>query len=470
MIVQKTRKGCLSVIFAILLFMVTTCAPAFEPAGAVLAIPVTLTAAPDRLDAATASASTETLSSEATAHKPEGTESPEPTDTGRQVQFEEQIAAVEFALPLTIQHLSPTAAWLIFELESPVAGEVFYWVDGKKALGVSSIEFNAAEQRHIIQLQNLLPDTNYRVRVGLPTESGSYRSPGLNGETWGVTLLRTFPAELEHLRVMVIGDSGFGESITYALTAQMAARQPDFVIHTGDVVYSAYENGSALRAYQAKYFWPFQKLLLQAPVYAVPGNHEYYDDAVVAGVPYYFYVFPPLQGFVEDDTWTGSDRVFRNWFAVRLMGYQFLFLESQRFYRAEDVSEQTEWMRQLLAEHDGPNVPVYHIATYTSGRHERDGLPIQQRWVPYFRETDTVLVLNGHDHNYERLIIDGIEYVVSGGGSQKLYGLDQPLEGSQVFAAESHFVLLDFYRDRIELESINAFGDVIDRRTLEIEP
>ncbi len=470
MMVQKRNSASILISFALLMLLAAACAPRTEAPESLLPIPATLPAQTDTIAAVTETLLPETLAPEPANPFPEATAAPVPTETGRQVQFEDQIAPVEFVLPLTVQHISQKSAWLHFELERSAAGEVFYWVDGKQELGVSSVEFDAAVTQHIIELPDLLPDTQYRVRVGLPDEIGGFRSPGLNGEVWGETLLKTYSEELEHLRVTVIGDSGFGESITYALAAQMAAMQPDFAIHTGDIVYSAFENGTALRAYQAKYFWPFQKLLLQAPVYAVPGNHEYYDDASVAGVPYYFDVFPPLQQIVQDGSWVGSDQIFRNWFAIRLMGYQFLFLESQSFYRSEGVSEQTDWMKQMLDDHTGANVVVYHIATYTSGSHERDGLPIQQAWVPSFREARTPLILSGHDHNYERLRVDGIEYIVSGGGSQKLYRLDQPAVGSQVFAAESHFVLLDIYPDRIEIESINAFGDVIDRHTIETAP
>jgi predicted phosphodiesterase len=319
-------------------------------------------------------------------------------------------------------------------------------------------------------LKDLIAGRRYNVRVGIPSAGETFLSPGLNGEPWGELTLETLPQNVDHLTVAVIGDSGFGEQITYALAAQIAAREPDFMIHTGDMVYSAFENGTPLRAYQAKYYWPFKKVLLTAPVYAVPGNHEYYDDASLGGLPYYFEIFPPIETGIRDGTWIGSGQEFRNWFAVRLMDYQFLFLESQGFYRPEGVSEQTEWLSRMLTEHEGPSIVTYHIATYTSGRHGRDGLPIQSTWVPLLDQADTVLVLSGHDHNYERLNVNGIEYIVSGGGSRKLYSLEEPVEGSKVFATQSHFVLLDIYPDRIEIESINAFGDVLDRATLSVSP
>ncbi|MGD8864564.1 MAG: metallophosphoesterase, partial [Anaerolineales bacterium] len=302
---------------------------------------------------------TEAVGQEATELATKVPVTPSPTSTGRFVQFDDTLAEVGFSLPITIQHISNSRAWLFFVLETPLAGEVFYWIDEREDLGVYSIQFGDESAQHLIELSDLQADTHYRVRVGFPTEAGDFVSPGLNGEMWGDILLHTYPEDLQHLRVAVIGDSGFGESITYALAAQMAAKEPDFVIHTGDVVYSAFENETPVNAYQAKYFWPFQKVLLQAPLYAVPGNHEYYSDASIGEISYYFYVFPRLQELIQDKSWVGSNQIFRNWFAVRMMGYQFLFLESQRFYRSEGTAEQNEWLRQLLTEHDGPTVGVF---------------------------------------------------------------------------------------------------------------
>lgn len=391
------------------------------------------------------------------------------TGTGRHVQFEERLADVEFSLPLTVQHISGSSAWVYFGLEPPVEGEVFYWEDGKEEPGVYAQGFEAVPGTHLIELKDLKPDTLYEVRVGLPSQNGTFRSPGLNGETWGVTALRTYPQELDHLRVAVIGDSGFGESITFALAAQIAASDPDFVIHVGDLVYSVFENGTPLRAYQAKYFWPFQKVLQKAPIYAVPGNHEYYSDAAIGEQSFYFEVFPPLMGVVQDGSWFGSQpEEERNWFEIRLMGYQFLFLDSQRFYLPGGAAEETAWLQARLDEFSGPTIGVYHIATYSSGNHASDGIPIRGSWIPYFRENNTALILSGHEHNYERLRIDGIEFVTTGGGSRSLYSLSTPVEGSLVFAAVSHFVLLDLYPDQIELRSINEFGDVIDKTRIEI--
>jgi tartrate-resistant acid phosphatase type 5 len=394
---------------------------------------------------------------------------PTPTATGRLVEFEDQLAQVGFSIPLTIQHISSSSAWLYFELELPVAGEVFYWLEGTETSGVNSVEFEVGSGRHIVELDQLSPGKQYKVRVGLPMENGKFRSPGLNGEEWGITTLKTLAEKPEHLRVAVIGDSGFGETITFALAAQMASRQPDFVIHTGDVVYSIFENGTPLRAFQAKYFWPFQNVLLQAPVYAVPGNHEYYSDAMINGVPFYFHVFPPLGEYIMDGSWVGSGEGQRSWFAVRMMDYQFLFLDSQLFYAPGNLSGQTDWLQEQLAEHPGPTIGIYHIPTYTSGHYKADGIPIRRTWLTLFTEANTVLILSGHEHNYERLNVDGMDFIVSGGGSRHLYPLEVPFEGSRVFSSESHFVLLDLYKDHIEVEVFNEFGDLIDKADLTIE-
>ena len=393
---------------------------------------------------------------------------PTATSTGRYVTFEENLAQIDYSLPLTIQHHTSHSAWMFFELEEAAQGELFYWIENREDLGVYSVPFDARSRSHLIELLDLQSDTHYRVQVGLSGQGEVFRAPGLAGEPWGEISLHTYPDDLDHLRVAVIGDSGFGESITYALVGVLASMEPDFVIHTGDVVYSVSQQSSPLEAFQKKYFKPFQGVLQNAPVYSVAGNHEYYGDTYVGDVPFYYSIVPPLDEYVNDGSWLGAGSDLRRYFAIRLMGYQFIFLDSQQFYLPVDVTAQTEWLVNVLSEYPGSTIGAYHIATYSSGRYPRDGLPIRQYWLPYFQEADTVLMLSGHDHNYQRLMVDGLAYIVSGGGSTSLYNQGQPYPGSQFFNAESHFVILDIFTDRIEVRALNAFGEIFDEATITI--
>jgi hypothetical protein len=109
---------------------------------------------------------------------------------------------------------------------------------------------------------------------------------------------------------------------------------------------------------------------------------------------------------------------------------------------------------------------VFHIPPFTSGHHRDDGIPIRQAWVPLFEEATVALVLSGHDHNYERLELNGITYIVSGGGSNKLYSQKETREESEFFTATSHFVILELFPDRIDMTAYDVDGEAFDLYTV----
>jgi uncharacterized membrane protein HdeD (DUF308 family)/3',5'-cyclic AMP phosphodiesterase CpdA len=74
---------------------------------------------------------------------------------------------------------------------------------------------------------------------------------------------------------IVIGDTGEGDASQHVLRDQLilAGLQPDvrFVVLSSDVVYPV----GAMKDYEAKFWLPFKGV--QKPVYAIPGNHDWYD-------------------------------------------------------------------------------------------------------------------------------------------------------------------------------------------------
>ncbi len=74
---------------------------------------------------------------------------------------------------------------------------------------------------------------------------------------------------------VVIGDTGEGDASQHVLRDQLltVANSPDvrFVVISSDVVYPS----GAMRDYEAKFWLPFKGVT--RPVYAIPGNHDWYD-------------------------------------------------------------------------------------------------------------------------------------------------------------------------------------------------
>ena len=74
---------------------------------------------------------------------------------------------------------------------------------------------------------------------------------------------------------VVVGDPGEGDPSQHVLKDQILAvsNKPDikFVVISSDIVYPS----GAMRDYERKFFLPFKGLT--KPVYAIPGNHDWYD-------------------------------------------------------------------------------------------------------------------------------------------------------------------------------------------------
>jgi len=86
-------------------------------------------------------------------------------------------------------------------------------------------------------------------------------------------VVETLPA---NARVVLIGDWGTGTAPARRLMEQVARKQPDVVLHLGDIYYAGTE-----RETRANFLDPLNEVLKRdtggIPVYAVPGNHEMYS-------------------------------------------------------------------------------------------------------------------------------------------------------------------------------------------------
>ena len=109
----------------------------------------------------------------------------------------------------------------------------------------------------------------------------------------------------------------------------------------------------------------------------------------------------------------------------------------------------------------------FHQPPYSSGAHGST-TDMQTTLVPLFEQYDVDLVLNGHDHNYERFDkINGVQYIVTGGGGNSLYPIGTELSESAYFLSENHFVGLTISNDELQIEAIDEDGFVFDAVTLE---
>lgn len=369
-----------------------------------------------------------------------------------------------YSIPLTTQWVSETSALFHFALQERSSGYLFYWPVSEGIPHYEYVPINEERLVNVIMIRNLVKGSSYYAAVGLIDED-VYRVPSFLEGLWDPVQLTTVDTERWPVRIAVIGDTGFGQQITFDLVELISSYDPSLLIHTGDVVYRIEENADPVEAFIAKYYLPFAPVLQRIPVYPVPGNHEYDDAALFEGAPYYANVFPPLPIMSPI-----FDNGFRQYYALELGNLQILFLDTQIFWNDEGTEEQTLWLEGRLRDEAFVNsIVVFHVPPFSSGLHVNDGAVVLREWVPLFEQHRVPLVLTGHDHNYQRIGVNGVTYVVSGGGSSVLYSMTDPHPGNEFFAAKSHFVFLTVYQDHLELEVISVEGELIDSTVIEFE-
>lgn len=177
----------------------------------------------------------------------------------------------------------------------------------------------------------------------------------------------------------------------------------------------------------------------RARIKPVPGNHDYH----VTGAAGYYSYFGAAAS--PQDVNCTSDC--KGYYAYDLGDWHIIALNSE--IAVEAGSAQEQWLRQDLAAHPTVCTLAYwHKPRFSSGEHQNNP-DFHAFWVALY-DAGVDVVLNGHDHNYERFAPqdpgaqadpNGIRAFVvgTGGTGQRLFGQIQP--NSEVRATDSWGVL-----------------------------
>lgn len=233
----------------------------------------------------------------------------------------------------------------------------------------------------------------------------------------------------------VKGDWGAGTPEQAAVTQQMClirqTSQFEVVVTTGDNFY----NPDSV-ATETNYYRP-ESCLLAHPGHtwrASWGNHDVSGDSTDV-----------VLGAERSYRWSGGD-------------VEFFVLDSNR---AADPA-QTEWLEAQLKEAEAPvKVAVFHHAPFTAGLHENNQ-DVIRNWVPLFERYGITLVLTGHNHGYEHWIVNGIHYVVSGGGGAQIYPCADQKPPLLKCLAINHFLLVEAVGNVLTITTIDAAGAEVD--------
>jgi 3',5'-cyclic AMP phosphodiesterase CpdA len=246
---------------------------------------------------------------------------------------------------------------------------------------------------------------------------------------------------------VAFGDGGSAESVQQQVANQMAnwinsGHRADALVEAGDNVYP---DGDPSR-FSAALDVPYSAIRSQdRPLWVALGNH---DTQAGHGAEQLAYLGLPTMPYAKTIT-----------------GAQILFLDANN-----PDAAQAAWLEtQLSAPGPALRIVVFHQPAYSCATHGSTAL-VKSLWVPIIEAHRVALVINGHDHYYERFRSSSdVTYVVTGGGGYALYARKSSCTGtppSQATVSRHHFVGIEIAGSRLRLTAVARTGETLDQTTI----
>lgn len=253
------------------------------------------------------------------------------------------------------------------------------------------------------------------------------------------------------VKFAAIGDYGSAGSNEHAVANLIDSWNPDFIITMGD---NNYPHGSASTIDEniGQYFHQY--------IYPYTGSYGNGSDSLK--------FFPSL----GNHDWDASNaQPYLDYFELpeNERYYDFIWENIHLFVVDSDPDEpdgtnqnsvQANWLHDVLQNSSSEmwKIVYFHHAPYSSGDH---GSTNYMQWP--FKEWGADIVLAGHDHTYERLVVDDLTYFVNGLGGRSRYSFPNVLPESIVRYNDDYgAMLLEASQTDLVCKFINVEGDLID--------
>ena len=229
--------------------------------------------------------------------------------------------------------------------------------------------------------------------------------------------------------VVTVGDNNYPDGAASTIDANVGQWYQQYIApYSG-----AYGAGSSD---DVNHFWP------------TLGNHDW--NSTAGAKPYTDYFNLP-----------NNERYYTK--QIGNIGIFVIDSESQEPDGTSSTSVQANWIKNaMLASTAQWKLVFFHHPAYTSGG---EGNNLYMRWP--FQQWGATAVFSGHDHDYERLLENGLPYFVDGLGGESIVGFAATTAGSQVrYAGDYGAMKVDATDTAITFQFITRTGQLIDTYTV----
>lgn len=323
-----------------------------------------------------------------------------------------------------LQQMTTSEITIRWMTSQPATENYVYW--GLSPHNLTLTRGAPNREWHEVTVTGLQPSTTYWYRVASDdTESSLYT-------------FRTAPGSEDSVTIVAYGDSrGVWDDWRNASRVARAIEQESVhvVINTGDLVASGGEEEQWIRFFQVASFTH------NATLYPAVGNH----DLPVSNLRRFF-------SLPHNERWYVVDH-----------GLCHLVVLDSTLPHGLSLSQYL-WLLSAARTEKPWTVVAFHHPPYSSGAHG-DTLHTRLLWAPLFRMQGVDLVLNGHDHDYEHLIVQGLHYVVTGGGGAPLRPVDSGQWTQQAHSAY-HYCRVTASDSALTVEVREPDGNFLDQFTV----
>lgn len=302
-----------------------------------------------------------------------------------------------------------------------------HWGKTPSLGNITSEEYLSSNNLHSVKLNGLNESTKYFYKV----VSDEIESP--------IYHFYTSFGYNDTIRFIVYGDSrGVWDNWqnTKIVTKAIENKDPFFVINTGDLVKNGLNESQWIDFFNSTFF------MHNSTFYPVLGNHEFY------GNEYFNYFVLP-----NNEKWYSYDNG-----PVHFIALDSNFPNSVRF-------SQILWLIKDLINIEKPYVIVtFHHPPFSSSEHG-SSFYLRLYLKPIFEYFNVDIVFNGHDHSYERGKVNGVNYIVTGGGGAPLYDVGE--NWWTIYSEKTYnYCLINVNATLLTFEAIKPDGAIIDSFTL----
>ncbi len=311
---------------------------------------------------------------------------------------------------------------------TPACEQIFYHAD--------------AVHDHRTALSGLTPATKYYYRAVLDSDT-----------TVTEYFYTAKPASTKEVKFFVIGDSspysGFGSTPEQLKVAeQIQKKEFDFGLHCGDI------NQHIGEEYDLVYYQPYKDILKHATLFTCIGNHDTAYDGTF--------------------TYQNSFNLFHNnpdsterYYSFNYGNVHVISLDTNLPY--DPSSAQYKWLeadlQSAMRKQTLWTFVINHQPPYSEGWPGYPGeMNVRTYLMPLYEKYGVNMSFSGHTHNYERGCLNGVYYIITGGGGAPLEDGSQPYTYDHVAKRinEHHFTYIQIDGNLCILQAINLNGQLID--------